>query len=186
MKTRVKISHFRHALKALFGFPIVKSLAPYVLTCVSVLSHNFGLAFFYDQVWVNNKNNIVEHGSSCLPVINRTSEFLLACPSVSRVFGSSKSILQPDNQGFLTVCDFNHRVPLEAVPVFALFNSANIETTFSVYDSRKVSQLFDCVFGLELNYFSHKYPFVGNIAVINEKVHAERLSERGPKGYAIV
>ena len=187
MPARIKISHFSHKLKASLRYMIGKSLTAYVLTSESVSSHYRALAFFYDKSWINKWNKIIEHWSSCLPIINRSSKCFFTCPSITRIFGTPKSFLEPQDKFFIATRYFETTMPLITVAIFALFNSANIKATFSINDSSKIRELFRSLSCMKLNQFSHRHPFVYTSITLNElKIHAERLSEKGPQGYATV
>ena len=178
METRVKISHLTHQYKALLDNFGRKPFASNILGCESISNHNIALASFDNEIRHDQGQYIVQHWASCLPVINRSSEFFFARPSVSRIFRSTKRIFEPYYEFFIAARYLEHAVPLKAVAIFALFYIANIQAAFAINESSEICDLSNTMIGEEFNYFSHEFPFVNNITVINEKVYAERLSEK--------
>jgi hypothetical protein len=178
METRVKISHFTHQHKALLDNFGRKSFASNILGCESISNHNIALASFDDEIWLNQWQYIVQHWAGCLPVINRACELLFTRPSISRIFRSAKVIFEPYYKLFIATSYLEHAMPLKAVAIFALFYIANIQAALSINKASEICDLSNIMIGEEFNYFSHEFPFINNIAVINEEVHAERLSEK--------
>lgn len=186
METRIKISQLTQQHQALLSNFGRKSLAANILGSESVANHNIALFLFDNQIWFNYRQQIIQHGTSCLPVINRSSEFLFARPSIARVFGSAKSILKPYYELFIAACNLEHRMPLIAVTIFSLFCMANIYTSLTVYKASEISDFCNRMISLKVNNFTHMNPFINYYTVINEKVHAERLNEKATKVDAIV
>lgn len=187
MIARIKISHFTQKLKT-FGDNFVRqSFAPNIFGSETISLHYVALFSFDNQIWFYQGKNIIKHWSSCLPIVNRSCKFLLTGPSISRVFRTTKSIFKPYYKFLIAACDFKHAMPLKSVAIFALFYIANIQATFSINESSKISNLSDIMICTEFNYFTHDNSFVYNSIALNEnKIHGERLSEKTPKGDAIV
>lgn len=193
MPTRVKSAHFSNQFKAFSNDVFGQSLATYILAGQSVAHHNFTLGLFNNEVGKNKWANIVEHLASCLPVIDGSSERLFACPSIARIFLSAKNFLKPYDQCFIAARNLEHRMKLKTVSILALFDLAKIKAAFTVYYSSKIRDLSNGLVFIKDNYFGHDKPFIVlndyDYIIINEQcdeVHAERLSEKDPQGYAIV
>ena len=186
METRVKISQFAQKLKTSLNNFGRKSFTANILGSESVANHNIALLGFNNQIRSNFGQDIVQHRTRGLPVIDRTCELLFARPPIARIFGTTKCVFKPNNNGFIATGDLKHRMPLISIAIFSLFCVANIDAAFSIYKTCKISNLGNCMFGFKSNDFPHVYPFVNYFTVVNENVHGERLSEKDPQGYAIV
>jgi hypothetical protein len=187
MESRVKISHFTQKHKSLLDYFGWQSFVSNIFGSETISLHNIALFLFDYKIGFNNRQQIVQHRASRLPIINRTSEFLLACVSISRIFGTTKSIFKPYYKNFIAARYFKTGMPLKAIAIFALFNIAQIEATFTVYKTCKISDLPYLMTCIESNYFSHEFPFVYNSITLNEyEIHAERLNPEAAKADAIV
>lgn len=187
MEPRVKITQLIHKLKTLMINFIGKSFAANIFGSESIAYHNVALFSFNDQIWLHQWQNIVQHWTSCLPIIDRSCELLFACPSIARVSGSSKGILQPNNKFFIAACYFEHGVPLHSRAIFTLLNMAYIYASLSIDEACKISYLSDIMISFKFNNFTHELPFVYSSIALNEnKIYAERLSGMAPFGDAIV
>jgi len=182
MEARVKISHFTHKQKTVGDNFVRKSFATNILGSEAVSQHNIALFLLDDEIRFNDRQNIVQHWASSLPVINRSGELLFTGPSISRIFRTAKSIFKPYYDFLVATSYFKHAMPLKAIAIFALFNIANIQATFSVNKACKISYLPNFVMCSEIYDFPHDYPLINNYTVINEKIHGERLSEKTRKG----
>lgn len=179
METRVKISHLTQKHKTLLSNFWRQSFAPNIFGRESVANHNVALFLFDYEILFNKWQNIIQHWTSCLPVINRAIKSFFTRPSISRIFRTTKSIFKPYYEFFITACNLKKTMPLKTVAIFALFNMAYVQATFSINEPSKISNLPDFMIGIEFNYFSHELPFVYNSIALNEnKIYAERLSER--------
>ncbi len=179
MPSRVQFSKFTHKLSSHFDHMIGESSAAYVVTGVSILTHDGTMALLDNKSEVQQGNQIVEHSSSRLPGINRSFEFPLTRPSRSCFLGASESILKPDDKFFITTCYFQTAMPLVPASIFALLYSAYIKTAFTVYNPSKICNIFWRLSGMVFNKFSHYIPFVYYYSIINEEIiHGERLSEK--------
>ena len=181
METRVKISQFTQQKKALLINFGRQSFASNIFGSESIANHNIALFLLNYEIWLNQWKNIIQHWSSSLPVINWARKFLFTCPSITRVLRSTECGFEPNNKLLITTGYLETRMPLITVAVFALFCVANINATLTVDKTSKISNFCNSVISFEVNNFTHKYPFVNNYTVINEKVHAERLNEKGPR-----
>lgn len=179
MKARVKIPHFTHKFKALLDNILWKPFTTNIFGCESISDHNIALVFFDNKIWSNQWKNIIKHLPRSLPVKHWTRKCLFSGPSISRIFRTTKSIFKPYYEFFIATSYLKHAMPLKTVAIFALLDMANIQATFSVNKSCEISYLPYLMTGDEFNYFTHEYPFVYYIIVVNEKEgHRERLSER--------
>lgn len=187
METRIQLPQLCHKTSTSFDHMIGKSSAANVVTRIPILSHYGTMRFFYNESVIEWKKNIVEHWSSSLPGKNWAAKSLLARPSISFLSSSSKGFFKPINKDFITRCNLKHAMPAMIAAIFMLFGFAYVEATFSVNDSGKICPIFGGLIHMKNNFLCHNAPFVYNRIVLNErKVHAERLSEKDPKGYAIV
>lgn len=181
METRVKISNFVHQFKTSDVYGFTKPFASNIFTGEPILNHNLTVRSFDYKIFMNLRKNVIQHFSSCLPVKYRPGKSSFACPSISRILRTAKSFFQPQNKNFITASYFKHRVPLITAAIFTLFNISDVEASFSVNNSRKVSDFFCSVIGSKENFSSHKMSLVLDHMIINErgiKSHRERLSEK--------
>ena len=187
MESRIGSSHFNHMDSALEANLFRKSLATDIFTGSSIYFHDSALITLDNEKRLNEGQNIIQHWSRSLPVINWTSKFFLTCPSISGIFRTSKGLFKPYNQFLIAISYFKECMPLEAVAVFALFYSAYIKAALSIYNSSQISYLLNGMTCFEFDDFTHGSPFVYNSIALNEiKVHAERLSEKAQQWDAIV
>lgn len=186
METRVKITKFYNEKMATLSNFFRQSFTANVLACSSIFLHNFALFLFDDEIGLNQWKNIIQHWSSCLPVVYWSRKFLLTGPSVSRIFMSTKHFFKPDNQLFIAASYLKHAMPLITTAILSLLGTTNIYATFSIDNTCKISDFCDRVISFKKNSFSHEFPFDNYYTVINESVHAERLNEKALKGDAIV
>lgn len=185
MESRVKRSNCFKQLQSFFSDMFRKSFASDIFAGKAIFSHNFAMRFFNKKIWSNLGKNVVKHFSCSLPCINGSTKRLLARPSISTFFRTSKGVFQPDNQTLIATGYFKHRMPLVAISVLSLFCTSNVEASFSIDDTSKISKFSDRVIGMENNLFNHN--FIIYQTVFNEQLrHRERLSEKAPLGHAIV
>lgn len=187
METRVKVTNLTQQFKTNLSNFWGESFAANILGCESISTHNIALSPFDNEIWFNKWQQIIQHSTSSLPIVNGSSEFLLTSPSISRIFRATKSIFKPYYEFLVAASYSQEAMPLKAAAIFALFNIAYIQTAFAVNESCKISYLPNLMICTEFNYFSHEFPFVYNSLTINEyKINGERLSEKTSKEDAIV
>jgi hypothetical protein len=178
MPARVKIPQFTQKCKALLVNFGRQSSTANILGSESIADHNVALFALNDEILLNKWNQVVQHWTGCLPIVNWPSELLLTSPSISRIFRAAKSIFKPYYELFVAARYLKHAMPLKATAIFALFYIANIEASFAVYKPRKISDLRYLMLCNEFYYFTHISPIVSNSIMLNEgKVYRERLNE---------
>lgn len=179
------LSYLFHQLESSFDYGFWKSFASYVLAGKTILQHYFALVLFDYEVFKHLWKKVVEHCSCCLPIVNSSAKSFFAGPSIPRVFRTSKSFFKPNDEALITTCYSQKRMPLESASILSLFYSTDVEASFSIDESSNIGKFCNCMFGIEFNSFSHEFPFVYHILIINEYlkiIHRERLNEKTRKG----
>lgn len=178
MKTRVKSTKFDNQHMTLARDFLRQSFAANVFAGYSISSHNIALFLFNNKIRFNQWKNIIQHWSSCLPGIDWSRKLFLACPSITRLFITSKYFFKPYNQLFITTRYLKHAMPLMTVAIFSLLCITDINATFSINDTSKIGDFRDGMICFKKNIFCHELPFNDYYTVIIEKVYVERLNEK--------
>ncbi len=181
MPTRIKLSQFNHNISTDSDYVVGQSFAPDILVCLSDLHHQFALLPFDNQIRQDEGAKVIKNRSLRSPYIDGVMirSFFVPCILSS----STKYIIEIFDQVAACIINFYTRMKLIATSILSLFYSADVETSFSINDTSKVSDLFGCMRSTKYSWFSHESPFVYYKSIINELtkyVQPERLNERAP------